>query len=105
MNVNESYSAIRLTDQPRPVPAMSLVNSIAWLPIMARGSKLESDMTLQIVRRCIPMLPASYPAGLRPYPPTFRGVGYTLVPKVTGISAPALSTPLQGLRGWGATRL
>ena len=54
MNVNESYSAIRLTGQPRPVPAMSLVNSIAWLPIMARGSKLESDMTLQTVRRCIP---------------------------------------------------
>ena len=76
MNVNESYSAIRLTDQPRPVPAMSLVNSIAWLPIKARGSKLQSDMTLQILRRCIPMLPASYPAGLHPYPPPPNGIRF-----------------------------
>ena len=59
MNINERRSEIRLSAQPRPVPSMSLVNSITALSIMARGSKLGSDMTPQILRRCMPMLPAS----------------------------------------------
>lgn len=45
--------------QSSPVPSMSLVNSIARLSIIARGSKLASDITPQILRRCIPMFPAS----------------------------------------------